>query len=104
MLAVAPWASIVSRRAHARLQMVQLQASPYKNQSDDYLAVASSFSLLMVFFCSIIYKYASLTASEDLQAKMSMEQSEDYIVDNTALTAVLMASVFGSLVFSGILV
>ena len=36
--------------------MVQLQASPYKNRSDDYLAVASSFSLLMVFFCSIIYK------------------------------------------------
>jgi len=84
--------------------MVQLQASPYKNRSDDYLAVASSFSLLMVFFCSIIYKYASLTASEDLQAKMSLEQNEDYIVDNTALTAVLFSSVFGSLVFSGILV
>ena len=33
-------------------QMVQLQAAPYKSQSDDYLAVASSFSLLMVFFCS----------------------------------------------------
>ena len=54
--------------------MVQLQASPYKSQSDDYLATASSFSLLMVFFCCIIYKFASLTASEDLQSKMSLEQ------------------------------
>ena len=40
------------------------------NQSDDYLAAASSFSLLMFFFCSVIFKYASLTASEDLQLKM----------------------------------
>ena len=84
--------------------MIQLQASPYKNQSDDYLAVASSFSLLMVFFCSIIYKYATLTASQDLRAKMSIEQTEDFIVDNTALTAVLVGSVFGSLLFAGGLV
>ena len=37
--------------------MMQLQAKPYKNQSDDYLASASSFALLMTFFCSVIYKY-----------------------------------------------
>ena len=65
--------------------MIQLQAQPYKNQSDNYLAVASSFSLLMVFFCSVIYKYAALTAVEDLQDKMSIEQKGDYIVDNTLL-------------------
>jgi hypothetical protein len=29
-------------------QMIQLQAAPYRLASDDYLAVASSFSLLMV--------------------------------------------------------
>ena len=29
--------------------MVQLQAQPYRNMSDNYLAVSSSFSLLMVF-------------------------------------------------------
>ena len=52
--------------------MVQLQARPYKNPSDNYLAVASSFSLLMVYFCSVIYKYANLTASEELQKKMSI--------------------------------
>ena len=36
--------------------MIQLQARPYKNESDNYLAVASSFSLTMLFLCSIIYK------------------------------------------------
>ena len=36
--------------------MVQLQAKPYKNDADDYLALAASFSMLMVFLCSIIYK------------------------------------------------
>ena len=35
--------------------MVQLQAAPFKNLSDDYLATASSFALLMVYFCSIMY-------------------------------------------------
>ena len=78
--------------------MVQLQAAPYKSQSDDYLAVASSFSLLMVFFCSIIYKYDALTASADLRAKMSIEQTNDYIVDNTLLSAILILSVFGALI------
>ena len=76
--------------------MVQLQAAPYKSQSDDYLAVASSFSLLMYFFCSIIYKYASLTASEDLQAKMSLEQTEDYIVNNVVLSFILLASIMAN--------
>ena len=33
--------------ASAAYLMVQLQAAPYKNQSDNYLAIASSFSLLM---------------------------------------------------------
>ena len=29
--------------------MIQLQCKPYRNVSDDYLACASSFSLLMLF-------------------------------------------------------
>ena len=54
----------------AAFLLVQLQAKPYKNAADDYLAAASSFALLMLFMCSIIFKYDALTASEDLQAKM----------------------------------
>ena len=36
--------------------LVQLQAKPFKNNSDDFLAAASSFALLMLFLCCIIYK------------------------------------------------
>ena len=32
----------------------QPQAKPFKNQSDDYLAVAASLSMTMLFLCSII--------------------------------------------------
>ena len=84
--------------------MVQLQATPYKKKSDDYLAVASSFSLLMVFFCSVLYKYDALTVSDALRAKMSIEQKQDYIVDNTLLSAVLLASVLSSLACASVLV
>ena len=36
--------------------MVQMQAKPYLKESDDYLAVASSFSLTMLFLISLVYK------------------------------------------------
>ena len=56
--------------------LVQLQAKPYKSASDDFLASASSFALLMIFFCSVIYKYVELTDTQDISNKMSIEQQE----------------------------
>jgi len=84
--------------------MVQLNAQPYRNKADDYLATSCSFALLMVFVCSIIYKFDSLTSSEDLQTKMSEEQKEDFIVDNTLLSMVLILAVVGSVAFAAVLV
>ena len=84
--------------------MVQLQTNPYRNRSDNYLAVSSSFSLLMVFFCSLIYKYDALTASDDVREKMSIEQRDDYIVNSTLLSAILFLSVLGALIASAVLV
>ena len=40
----------------AAFLMVQLQARPYINRSDDLLALASSFCLLMLFVCCTFYK------------------------------------------------
>ena len=40
----------------------------------DALAIAASWCLLMLLFCALIYKYDALTASDDLQDKMSLEQ------------------------------
>ena len=83
--------------------LIQMQARPYKNQTDDYLAVAGSFALTMIFVCSIIYKYASLTDSQDVAAKMSEEQDYIFNVPTFLLTVVLVVSVFGSLVFAFVL-
>jgi hypothetical protein len=83
--------------------LIQLQAKPYKNPSDDLLASASSFALLMVFLCSIFYKYASLIDSEELQAKMSDEQREDYITSSLALSVILIVSVLGSILAAAVL-
>jgi hypothetical protein len=40
----------------------------------NYLAQGSSFGLLMVFFCCVLYKYESLADSDDVRLKMSNEQ------------------------------
>ena len=80
--------------------MIQLQAKPYKHATDDYLATASSFGLLMLFVCSIIFKYTTLTDTEDIQNKMSTEQKGDYVVNNTLLSAALVLSVLGALIAS----
>jgi hypothetical protein len=84
--------------------LIQMQAAPYKNKTDDYLAVAGSFALLMIFFCSVIYKYQSLTESQDVKAKMSHEQKEVFVVPALLLSVILIAAVFGSLLFAMVLV
>ena len=78
--------------------MIQLQAKPYAHATDDYLATASSFGLLMLFVCSIIFKYTSLTDTEDIQDKMSTEQKSKYVVSTLIISIILVASVLGSLV------
>ena len=83
--------------------LIQMQAKPYRNPSDDMLASASSFSLLMVFVCSIFYKYAALTDAEELQAKMSLEQREDYIMSSLTLSVILTLSVAGSIIAAGVI-
>ena len=87
----------------ASFLMVQLQAKPYKSKTDDFLAAASSFALLMLFFCSTIYKYVELTQTRDLQAKLSDEQVEDYAVSSVVLSLILWLSVLGSIGVAGVL-
>lgn len=77
--------------------MVQLQARPYLSESDNFLALGSSFSLLMLFVCCIFYKYDTLTASEDIHAKMSLDQRLDYLYSHVLLFFILVGSTVGSL-------
>jgi len=84
--------------------MVQLQAAPYKNQSDDYMAAACSFSLLMVFFCSILFKVDALSTDSGVQTMMTDDQKDDYIVSALLLSTILLLSVIGSIAFAAVLV
>ena len=81
----------------AAFLMVQLQARPYRRASDNYLALASSFCVLILFTVSILYKYDELTASVDVEAKMSLEQKEDYLYSHSLSHLILFTSVTGSL-------
>jgi len=82
--------------------IVQLKAAPYRNREDGFLADASSFSLLILYFCCTVYKFDTLMAADNLQ--MTDEQLEKYSVPGTTFSAILFFSVLGSLLFAGMLV
>ena len=50
--------------------MIQLQTKPYLHESDDYFALASSFSMLVLFLCCMVYKYDALTSEASVIDKM----------------------------------
>ena len=64
---------------------VQVMAAPYKQLSDDYLASASSFSLLVLLLTSLGFKYATLVELPDILMRMSWELLEFML---TAVTLV----------------
>ena len=46
--------------------LFQVQASPFRDKFDDYLASTASFSLLIIFLCAIAFKYDELTSLEEV--------------------------------------
>ena len=83
--------------------LVQVQASPYSEIADDYLASASSFGLVAFFLCSIAFKVESLVGLEDIASKMSIEQESYYSVNQALLILTMFACVVGAFVFSSVL-
>ena len=84
--------------------LFQVQAAPYKAPSDDFLASAASFCLVVLFLCATAFKYAVPFANLDLQGIMSEEQKDLYIVGTQTLTIITIASTVGALVLVGVLV
>ena len=87
----------------AAFLLFQVQASPYNAMADDFLASASSFGLVAIFLCSEAYKQYELVGLEDVYIRMSREQRGLYIIDQTTLTFIMLASVLGALILSFIL-
>ena len=94
---------IIGTLIAAILLFFQVQAAPYNDMSDDYLAAASSFSLLILFLCCITFKYAALVELPDIQQRISIEQMQIYVVDPGVLTAIMMVSIIASLPVAAVL-
>lgn len=80
-----------------------MQASPYKDTADNFLANAASFSLAAVYLCSLMFKMAALTELDDILERMSPEQRNDYYVPADIISGILLFSVFGALGLSVVL-
>ena len=84
--------------------MVQVLAAPYRELQDDFLASASSFSIVVSFLCAIFFKYSALTDVPAIQLKMSNEQRRLFIISDWGLlTGVLALSVLTTLVVGSII-
>ena len=51
---------------------LQLQAMPFRDIFENYLAVTCSLSLSTVMLCTIFYKYLGLTELSEINARMSL--------------------------------
>ena len=83
--------------------VAQAQAMPYRSQSDNYVGISCSFALAVLFLACIFYKVTTLTELQSLQARMSYEQQEDFVLPAGALTFIIFVSVVGTLVLSAVL-
>ena len=89
---------IIGTLVAAIMLFFQVQAAPYNDISDDHLAAASSFSLLVYFLCSICFKYAAAFELPDIQERMSKEQELTYFVDTGLLALIVIVSFLSTLV------
>ena len=88
----------LARRRHACTQ-----AKPWDHLANDYLALGTSMSLLMIYFCCVILKVKTLTETKEVWAVLSTNLKGLFDVPVTMLSAIMLASVFGSLVFCAML-
>ena len=63
----------------AALLLFQVQASPFRDMLDDYLASSASFCLLVIFLCGTAFKISALTELEDIRC--SVEASVERVCD-----------------------
>ena len=83
--------------------LFQVQAKPFREISDDYLASAASFAIVVIFLTSYAFKDAELVNLPDIQDKMATEQRVRYVVPQVILTIIMLIGVLGALVFSVVL-
>ena len=80
--------------------LFQVEASPYKDMSDNFLASSASFALVAIFICSYAFRNYEFVGLGDIQAKMSLEQRETYVVNQTILSVVVFAIIILALLLA----
>ena len=80
-----------------------MQAAPYIDTADDYLANACSFGLVLVLQVCIIFKLGTLVEIRQVWERMGHEQQTAFEVPVDTLAVVLSLGVIGALVLSFLL-
>ena len=75
----------------------QMQANPYKQSSDNYLATAASLSLLLYFLCCVVFKVGALIDS------LPYERADFYIYPRT-LTIFAISTLLFTLIATAVVV
>ena len=83
---------------------IQQNAEPFKKRTDNYVALAASFSLIGTFFCCVYLKISTLTELEQINMLLSIEQHDTYVFNTLPLTVLLIMCVIGTLAVSSVLV
>ena len=75
----------------------QMEAKPYLNISDDYLANVCSFSIVLVYVSCLFIKIDALTELQGVQTVLSLDLKDMFDVPASALIISLYISVLGSI-------
>ena len=81
--------------------VIQLQASPYRDESDGYMAVCVSSCITLCLMCCLVFKFDNLTGLSAIRQMMSYQQRLWYSPQEVPLVILMFAGVFLTL-FAGV--
>ena len=104
-VAVVMWPGTVVQLTFATLLsliylLIQHQMAPYANVSDNFISLAASFALAVLFFSCILLKLGFLVELDELRALLSDKLLDVFDVPSGALSVIIFASVVLALVFA----
>ena len=80
--------------------VIEHQTAPYTNPADNFIGLASSFGLAMLFFACVLLKLGVLLDNDEVRVRLSSEMLAVFDVPTAALSVVMFAAVVVTLVFA----
>lgn len=94
---------VVGGMLAALFLLLQVQASPFKETTDDFMASSVSFMLVVIFSVCYAFKYDELVSLPEIQEQMSRELQNQYFLNPLPLTIVMLGGCLGGLLISLVL-